>query len=51
MHSLQVSKMAIGLQIIEPWLREYQVSTSVTGIILTLSFDWVFASKTSTALE
>ncbi|VAH24229.1 unnamed protein product [Triticum turgidum subsp. durum] len=25
MHSLQVSKMAIGLQITEPWLREYQV--------------------------
>lgn len=27
MHSLQVSKMAIGLQLSEPWLREYQVST------------------------
>ncbi|KAM0869478.1 hypothetical protein ACQ4PT_040645 [Festuca glaucescens] len=30
MHSLQVSKMAIGLQIIEPWLREYQVLPSRT---------------------
>ncbi|KAM3373547.1 hypothetical protein ACQJBY_020156 [Aegilops geniculata] len=28
MHSLQVSKMAIGLQITEPWLREYQVLPS-----------------------
>ncbi|KAK3143186.1 hypothetical protein QOZ80_4BG0359650 [Eleusine coracana subsp. coracana] len=28
MHSLQVSKMAIGLQISEPWLREYQVLPS-----------------------
>ncbi|GJZ13791.1 tRNA (adenine(58)-N(1))-methyltransferase non-catalytic subunit TRM6 [Tanacetum coccineum] len=25
MHNLQVEKMAIGLQITEPWLREYQV--------------------------
>ncbi|PHT33073.1 hypothetical protein CQW23_29410 [Capsicum baccatum] len=25
MHSLQIEKMAIGLQISEPWLREYQV--------------------------
>ncbi|TVT96695.1 hypothetical protein EJB05_58094, partial [Eragrostis curvula] len=30
MHSLQVSKMAIGLQISEPWLREYQVLPSRT---------------------
>ncbi|KAI5004315.1 hypothetical protein ZWY2020_031558 [Hordeum vulgare] len=30
MHSLQVSKMAIGLQITEPWLREYQVLPSRT---------------------
>ncbi|KAF8702481.1 hypothetical protein HU200_032859 [Digitaria exilis] len=27
MHTLQVSKRAIGLQLSEPWLREYQVST------------------------
>lgn len=25
MHYLQIEKMAIGLQISEPWLREYQV--------------------------
>jgi hypothetical protein len=25
MHNLQLEKMAIGLQITEPWLREYQV--------------------------
>ncbi|XP_052154308.1 uncharacterized protein LOC127772319 [Oryza glaberrima] len=30
MHSLQVSKMALGLQISEPWLREYQVLPSRT---------------------
>lgn len=30
MHSLQVSKMAIGLQLSEPWLREYQVLPSRT---------------------
>lgn len=30
MHNLQVGKMAIGLQIIEPWLREYQVLPSRT---------------------
>ncbi|XP_062225106.1 uncharacterized protein LOC133923845 isoform X2 [Phragmites australis] len=30
MHSLQGSKMAIGLQISEPWLREYQVLPSRT---------------------
>uniref|UniRef100_J3LV85 tRNA (adenine(58)-N(1))-methyltransferase non-catalytic subunit TRM6 n=1 Tax=Oryza brachyantha TaxID=4533 RepID=J3LV85_ORYBR len=30
MHSLQVSKLAIGLQISEPWLREYQVLPSRT---------------------
>ncbi|KAJ0964185.1 hypothetical protein J5N97_029307 [Dioscorea zingiberensis] len=28
MHTLQTSKMAIGLQISEPWLREYQVLPS-----------------------
>ncbi|XP_038704457.1 tRNA (adenine(58)-N(1))-methyltransferase non-catalytic subunit trm6-like isoform X2 [Tripterygium wilfordii] len=28
MHSLQVGKLAIGLQISEPWLREYQVLPS-----------------------
>ncbi|ONM34905.1 tRNA (adenine(58)-N(1))-methyltransferase non-catalytic subunit trm6 [Zea mays] len=30
MHSLQLSKMAIGLQLSEPWLREYQVLPSRT---------------------
>lgn len=30
MHKLQVEKMAIGLQISEPWLREYQVLPSRT---------------------
>ncbi|KAL8255100.1 hypothetical protein R6Q59_033321 [Mikania micrantha] len=30
MHNLQVNKMAIGLQITEPWLREYQVLPSRT---------------------
>ncbi|KAJ1265889.1 hypothetical protein BS78_08G108100 [Paspalum vaginatum] len=30
MHSLQVSKQAIGLQLSEPWLREYQVLPSRT---------------------
>ncbi|XP_076953325.1 uncharacterized protein LOC143627366 [Bidens hawaiensis] len=30
MHNLQVKKMAIGLQITEPWLREYQVLPSRT---------------------
>lgn len=30
MHSLQVSKSAIGLQITEPWLREFQVLPSRT---------------------
>ncbi|KAJ3706202.1 hypothetical protein LUZ61_009907 [Rhynchospora tenuis] len=30
MHKLQASKMAIGLQISEPWLREYQVLPSRT---------------------
>ncbi|KAJ4844135.1 hypothetical protein Tsubulata_047248 [Turnera subulata] len=25
MHNLQLAKMAIGLQLSEPWLREYQV--------------------------
>lgn len=30
MHNLQIGKMAIGLQILEPWLREYQVLPSRT---------------------
>ncbi|XP_017249082.1 uncharacterized protein LOC108219982 isoform X1 [Daucus carota subsp. sativus] len=30
MHNLQLGKMAIGLQIAEPWLREYQVLPSRT---------------------
>ncbi|KAI5678346.1 hypothetical protein M9H77_09296 [Catharanthus roseus] len=30
MHNLQIEKMAIGLQITEPWLREYQVLESRT---------------------
>jgi len=30
MHTLQVSKRAIGLQLSEPWLREYQVLSSRT---------------------
>ncbi|XP_050888369.1 uncharacterized protein LOC127093475 isoform X4 [Lathyrus oleraceus] len=30
MHNLQLEKMAIGLQITEPWLREYQVLPSRT---------------------
>ncbi|KAL3340838.1 hypothetical protein AABB24_029133 [Solanum stoloniferum] len=30
MHNLQIEKMAIGLQISEPWLREYQVLPSRT---------------------
>ncbi|KAK9080686.1 hypothetical protein SSX86_000444 [Deinandra increscens subsp. villosa] len=30
MHNLQVEKMAVGLQITEPWLREYQVLPSRT---------------------
>ncbi|KAK9108727.1 hypothetical protein Sjap_016787 [Stephania japonica] len=30
MHNLQVAKMAVGLQITEPWLREYQVLPSRT---------------------
>ncbi|XP_050364778.1 uncharacterized protein LOC126783363 [Argentina anserina] len=30
MHNLQVEKMAVGLQISEPWLREYQVLPSRT---------------------
>ncbi|XP_071703267.1 uncharacterized protein [Rutidosis leptorrhynchoides] len=30
MHNLQVEKMAIGMQITEPWLREYQVLPSRT---------------------
>ncbi|KAJ8538274.1 hypothetical protein K7X08_014814 [Anisodus acutangulus] len=30
MHNLQIEKMAIGLQISEPWLREYQILPSRT---------------------
>ncbi|MCO5559095.1 hypothetical protein L7F22_012687 [Adiantum nelumboides] len=30
MHELQVSKMAVALEIVEPWLREYQVLPSRT---------------------
>jgi hypothetical protein len=55
MHSLQVSKMAIGLQIIEPWLREYQVSTFNNedvkpGIILLVSFGHVVFLSVSMSL-
>ena len=32
MHNLQLGKMAIGLQISEPWLREYQVIFSFLTI-------------------
>jgi len=36
MHNLQLGKMAIGLQISEPWLREYQVHVIyVIHIIVT----------------
>lgn len=37
MHSLQVRKMAIGLQISEPWLREYQVLPSRTHPCMQMS--------------
>ncbi|XP_043711305.1 tRNA (adenine(58)-N(1))-methyltransferase non-catalytic subunit TRM6 isoform X2 [Telopea speciosissima] len=37
MHNLQVSKMAIGLQISEPWLREYQVLPSRTHPSMQMS--------------
>ncbi|KAK4275118.1 hypothetical protein QN277_018253 [Acacia crassicarpa] len=37
MHNLQVGKMAIGLQITEPWLREYQVLPSRTHPCMQMS--------------
>ncbi|KAF8410461.1 hypothetical protein HHK36_002990 [Tetracentron sinense] len=37
MHNLQVAKMAIGLQISEPWLREYQVLPSRTHPCMQMS--------------
>ncbi|KAI4388475.1 hypothetical protein MLD38_000798 [Melastoma candidum] len=37
MHNLQVEKMAIGLQITEPWLREYQVLPSRTHPCMQMS--------------
>ncbi|XP_010268703.1 PREDICTED: tRNA (adenine(58)-N(1))-methyltransferase non-catalytic subunit TRM6 isoform X2 [Nelumbo nucifera] len=37
MHKLQVTKMAIGLQISEPWLREYQVLPSRTHPCMQMS--------------
>ncbi|XP_028784686.1 tRNA (adenine(58)-N(1))-methyltransferase non-catalytic subunit trm6 [Neltuma alba] len=37
MHNLQVGKMAIGLQISEPWLREYQVLPSRTHPCMQMS--------------
>ncbi|PIA55511.1 hypothetical protein AQUCO_00700065v1 [Aquilegia coerulea] len=37
MHNLQVSKMAINLQISEPWLREYQVLPSRTHPFMQMS--------------
>ncbi|GLT57921.1 hypothetical protein SLA2020_308580 [Shorea laevis] len=37
MHNLQVEKMAIGLQISEPWLREYQVLPSRTHPCMQMS--------------
>lgn len=40
MHSLQVWKMAIGLQISEPWLREYQVHFSLFLILLRSFCVW-----------
>lgn len=33
MHNLQLEKMAIGLQISEPWLREYQVYVILINIV------------------
>ncbi|KAK4752789.1 hypothetical protein SAY87_021587 [Trapa incisa] len=37
MHYLQIEKMAIGLQISEPWLREYQVLPSRTHPFMQMS--------------
>uniref|UniRef100_A0A5B7ARY6 tRNA (adenine(58)-N(1))-methyltransferase non-catalytic subunit TRM6 n=2 Tax=Davidia involucrata TaxID=16924 RepID=A0A5B7ARY6_DAVIN len=37
MHNLQLGKMAIGLQITEPWLREYQVLPSRTHPLMQMS--------------
>lgn len=37
MHNLQLGKMAIGLQITEPWLREYQVLPSRTHPCMQMS--------------
>ncbi|MED6132461.1 hypothetical protein PIB30_019257 [Stylosanthes scabra] len=37
MHNLQLAKMAIGLQISEPWLREYQVLPSRTHPSMQMS--------------
>ncbi|XP_034919618.1 uncharacterized protein [Populus alba] len=37
MHNLQQGKMAIGLQISEPWLREYQVLPSRTHPLMQMS--------------
>ncbi|GAB4852513.1 hypothetical protein Ancab_016727 [Ancistrocladus abbreviatus] len=37
MHNLQTQKMAIGLQISEPWLREYQVLPSRTHPCMQMS--------------
>ncbi|XP_050267659.1 uncharacterized protein LOC126712391 [Quercus robur] len=37
MHNLQLKKMAIGLQISEPWLREYQVLPSRTHPCMQMS--------------
>ncbi|XP_058091435.1 uncharacterized protein LOC131237593 isoform X6 [Magnolia sinica] len=37
MHNLQTAKMAIGLQISEPWLREYQVLPSRTHPFMQMS--------------
>ncbi|GAB2293870.1 hypothetical protein Dimus_028081 [Dionaea muscipula] len=37
MHHLQIQKMAVGLQISEPWLREYQVLPSRTHPCMQMS--------------
>ncbi|GMY28277.1 tRNA (adenine(58)-N(1))-methyltransferase non-catalytic subunit trm6 [Fagus crenata] len=37
MHNLQLGKMAVGLQITEPWLREYQVLPSRTHPCMQMS--------------
>uniref|UniRef100_A0A803PG08 tRNA (adenine(58)-N(1))-methyltransferase non-catalytic subunit TRM6 n=1 Tax=Cannabis sativa TaxID=3483 RepID=A0A803PG08_CANSA len=34
MHNLQLEKMAIGLQISEPWLREYQVTMPQSNVVI-----------------